>query len=107
MKKNLYLEKLYNSNKPLIIYKVEGGYDLFTDFSEKIKLNNKNLNNFFKKIENINKSRVPALKSPCSLTWSGWLALLGWLSGLPGLTARTCRELVTATVKLQKLCCYA
>ena len=49
MKKNLYLEKLYNSNKPLIIYKVKDGYDLFTDFSKKIKLNNNNLNNFFRK----------------------------------------------------------
>ena len=47
MKKNYYLEKLYNSNKPFIIYKVEDGYDLFTDFSEKIILNNKNINNFF------------------------------------------------------------
>ena len=55
MKKNLYLEKLYNSNKPLIIYKVKGGYNLFTDFSEKIKLNNNNLNNFFKKIEKLKK----------------------------------------------------
>ena len=51
MKKNYYLEKLYNSNKPFIIYKVEGGYDLFTDFSEKIVLNNKNINNFFHKIK--------------------------------------------------------
>ena len=53
MKKNYYLEKLYNSNKPLIIYKVEGGYDLFTDFSEKIVLNNKNINNFLHKIEKL------------------------------------------------------
>ena len=30
-----FLENLYQSNKPLIIYKVEGGYDLFTDFSKK------------------------------------------------------------------------
>ena len=52
MKKNYYLEKLYNSNKPFIIYKVEGGYDLFTDFSEKIVLNNKNINNFFIKLKN-------------------------------------------------------
>ena len=55
MKKNLYLEKLYNSNKPLIIYKVKGGYNLFTDFSEKIKLNKNNLNNFFKKIKKLKK----------------------------------------------------
>ena len=41
-----FLENLYQSNKPLIIYKVEGGYDLFTDFSKKIILNNKNIENF-------------------------------------------------------------
>jgi len=51
MKKNFYLEKLYNSKKPFIIYKVRDGYDLYTDFSEKIFLNNKNINNFLKKIK--------------------------------------------------------
>ena len=43
-----YLEKLYNSDQPLIIYKVNGGYNLYTDFSKKIKLTNKNINKFFK-----------------------------------------------------------
>ena len=42
-----YLEKLYNSDQPLIIYKVNGGYNLYTDFSKKIILTNKNINNFF------------------------------------------------------------
>ena len=42
-----YLEKLYNSDKQLIIYKVKGGYNLYTDFSKRIVLNNKNINNFF------------------------------------------------------------
>ena len=42
-----YLEKLYNSDQPLIIYKVNGGYNLYTDFSKKIKLTNKNINKFF------------------------------------------------------------
>ena len=56
MKKNIYLEKLYNSKKPFIIYKVNGGYDLYTDFSKKIFLNNKNINNFFNKIEKIKKN---------------------------------------------------
>ncbi len=42
-----YLEKLYNSDKQLIIYKVKGGYNLYTDFSKRIALNNKNINNFF------------------------------------------------------------
>jgi len=43
---NPYLEKLYQSNKPLIIYKVNDGYDIYTDFSKKIILNNKNVFNF-------------------------------------------------------------
>ena len=51
MKKNFYLEKLYNSKKPFIIYKVRGGYDLYTDFSKKFFLNNKNIDNFFKKVK--------------------------------------------------------
>ena len=51
MKKNHYLEKLYNSKKPFIIYKVNGGYDLYTDFSKKIFLDKNNISNFFKKIE--------------------------------------------------------
>ena len=46
LKFNPFLENLYQSNKPLIIYKVEGGYDLFTDFSKKIILNNRNIENF-------------------------------------------------------------
>ena len=47
LKYNPYLEKLYFSNKPLIIYKVKGGYNLYTDFSKKIYLTNKNINKFF------------------------------------------------------------
>jgi len=42
-----YLEKLYQSDKPLIIYKVDKGYDIYTDFSKKIILTNYNINNFF------------------------------------------------------------
>ena len=47
LKYNPYLEKLYFSNKPLIIYKVKGGYNLYTDFSKKIYLTNRNINKFF------------------------------------------------------------
>ncbi len=43
--------KLFESNKPLIIYKTPLGFDIFTDFSEKIKLNHSNLNEFFEKIK--------------------------------------------------------
>jgi len=35
---NPYLEDLYQSDKPLIIYKVDDGYNIYTDFSEKIIL---------------------------------------------------------------------
>ena len=47
-----YLENLYNSDQPLIIYKVNGGYNLYTDFSKKIILTNKNINSFFNVFKN-------------------------------------------------------
>ena len=46
-----YLEKLYQSDKASIIYKVKDGYNIYTDFSKKIILNNKNIISFFKYIE--------------------------------------------------------
>ncbi len=52
LKFNPYLDKLYNSNKSLIIYKVSKGYDIYTDFSKKIVLNNNNINSFFKFFKN-------------------------------------------------------
>ena len=45
IKKN-YLNTINNSNKPFVIYKTTKGFDLFTDFSKKITLNNKNITNF-------------------------------------------------------------
>ena len=51
LKFNPYLEKLYHSDKPLIIYKVQDGYNLYTDFSEKIILTKKNINNFFNSLK--------------------------------------------------------
>ncbi len=52
LKFNPYLEKLYNSDKALIIYKVKDGYNLYTDFSRKIILTKKNINKFFNLFEN-------------------------------------------------------
>jgi len=46
-KKN-YLDNISNSKKPFIIYKKEKGFDLFTDFSNKIILNNQNIRKFLK-----------------------------------------------------------
>ena len=50
-----YLERLFHSEKPIIIYRVKNGYDLFTDFSERINLSTKNAELFFnKKTKKIN-----------------------------------------------------
>ena len=51
LKFNPYLEKLYQSDKALITYKVKDGYNIYTDFSKKIILNKKNIKSFFKSIE--------------------------------------------------------
>ncbi len=55
LKFNPFLERLYQSDKPLIIYKVKDGYDIFTDFSKKIVLNNNNINSFLNKF---NKKKI-------------------------------------------------
>ena len=52
LKFNPYLEKLYHSDKALIIYKVKDGYNLYTDFSKKIILTSKNINSFFNLFKN-------------------------------------------------------
>ena len=53
LKFNPYLEKLYQSNKPLIIYKVDDGYNIYTDFSKKIILNKRNVANFLNSCEKL------------------------------------------------------
>jgi para-aminobenzoate synthetase component 1 len=45
IKKN-YLEDLNKSDKPFIIYKSDNGFDLYTNFSKKIILTNKNIEKF-------------------------------------------------------------
>ena len=47
-----YLEKLYQSDKPMIIYKFGNKYKIFTDFSKKIILNNSNIKSFLKSFSN-------------------------------------------------------
>ena len=44
------LTEIHQSGKPYIIYKSQRGFDLYTDFSKKIILNNKNIKNFLSKI---------------------------------------------------------
>ena len=47
-----YLEKLYQSDKPMIIYKFVNRYKIFTDFSKKIILNNSNIKSFLSSFSN-------------------------------------------------------
>ena len=49
MIKENYLNKINSSNKPFIIYKTIKGFDLYTDFSKKIILNNRNIKKFLDK----------------------------------------------------------
>ena len=46
MNKQNQLTEIHNSGKAYIIYKSKKGFDLFTNFSKKIILNNKNVNSF-------------------------------------------------------------
>ena len=46
MNKKDQLEAIHNSGKPYIIYKSKKGFDLFTNFSKKIILNNRNISGF-------------------------------------------------------------
>ena len=46
MIKNYSLNKINDSKKPFILYKSEKGFDLYSDFSKKIILNNKNVHKF-------------------------------------------------------------
>ncbi len=47
-----YLENLYQSDKPMIIYKFGNKYKIFTDFSKKIILNNSNIKKFLSSFSN-------------------------------------------------------
>jgi para-aminobenzoate synthetase component 1 len=53
-KKN-YLNNISKSDKPFIIYKTNKGFDLFTDFSKKIILNNRNISDFLNRKYNSKK----------------------------------------------------
>ena len=50
------LADIHHSGKSYIIYKSEKGFDLYTNFSRKIILNNKNIKSFLTK-KNKNKSK--------------------------------------------------
>ena len=45
-----YLKTITKSKKPFVIYKSDKGFDLYTDFSKKVILTNKNIHNFINTI---------------------------------------------------------
>ena len=49
MIKNYSLNKINDSKKPFILYKSKKGFDLYSDFSKKIILNNENISKFLNK----------------------------------------------------------
>ena len=49
MNRTNQLTKIHLSGKPYIIYKSQNGFDLYTDFSKKIILNNRNIKSFLTK----------------------------------------------------------
>ena len=65
-----YLERLFDSNKPLIIYKIKGGFDVYTDFSKKINLTKNNAKNFFNK--------VVKKKNPQNTFFDGYIGFLSY-----------------------------
>ena len=46
MNKRNQLAEIHNSKRPYIIYKSKNGFDLYTNFSKKFILNNKNVSSF-------------------------------------------------------------
>ncbi len=52
MNKQDQLSDIHSSGKPYIIYKSKKGFDLYTNFSKKIVLNNNNVGSFLRKKHN-------------------------------------------------------
>ena len=78
MSKRDYLKILNKSDKPFIIYKSNKGFDLYTDFSKKIILNNKNIVNFINKIS---KSRYKNKSTDLYIGFFGY-EILNYLIGI-------------------------
>jgi len=68
-----YLNRLYQSDKPLIIYKTDKGYDIYTDFSKRIIINNKNLKYFLNTQSKSKKSKIEELN--CYVGFFGYKLL--------------------------------
>ena len=85
MKNKEYLNRLFESDKPLIIYKGDNCYYIYTDFSDKKILQKSNIENFFKKnfFSKKNKNRI----------FDGYIGFLGY---------EICCELIGIKIPKQK-----
>ena len=70
MSKQNQLTEIHQSGKPYIIYKSKKGFDLYTDFSKKIILNNKNVESF---LEKENKKKI---EKYWSFYWFLWIWII-------------------------------
>ncbi len=68
-----YLNRLYQSDKPLIIYKTDKGYDIYTDFFRRIIINKKNLKYFLNIQSKSKKSKIEELN--CYVGFFGYKLL--------------------------------
>ena len=68
-----YLNRLYQSDKPLIIYKTDKGYDIYTDFSKRIIINKKNLKYFLNIQSKSKKTKIEELN--CYVGFFGYKLL--------------------------------
>ncbi len=57
MNNKKYLNRLFNSDKPLIIYKEKKGFNIYTDFSSKINVNKSNIKQFLQKVKSSSKKK--------------------------------------------------
>ena len=70
---NEYLDKLYQSDKSIIIYKNDNGFDVYTDFSKKIIIDKKNIKKFLNIQSKEKSSKVEGLN--CYIGFFGYKLL--------------------------------
>ena len=70
---NEYLDKLYQSDKPIIIYKNDNGFDVYTDFSKKIIVDKKNIKKFLNTQSKEKSSSIDSLN--CYIGFFGYKLL--------------------------------
>ena len=80
-----YLNRLFESDKPLIIYKVAEGFDVYTDFSDKTIIQKSNFKTFLKKTARSNKKN--------NNFFNGYIGFLGY---------ELCCELIGVKIPKQK-----